>query len=75
MSIDQDKFMTDEHLEFIDSLVESGVTRLISIQSLLMDKFPELGIVNVILVARYWQSVRSQAEIGAEENNARICSR
>ena len=58
----KDDNIEGKYLKYLDTLVESGVVSIYCIQSLLMNKFPELGMSGAILIVEYWQ-----AEISMED--------
>jgi hypothetical protein len=48
------KFVTEEHLEYLDELRESGETNMYGARSYLMDEFPELNKKEAGQILTYW---------------------
>ena len=53
-------FVTEEHLEFLDELRESGVTNMFGAGSYIEEAFPELSESQAREVLIYWMSSFSQ---------------
>jgi hypothetical protein len=51
---DRPKYVTDEHLDYLDSLRESGVTNMFGARPYLMREFPELLKDEAGHVVTYW---------------------
>ena len=49
-------FVTEEHLEFLDELRESGVTNMFGAGSYIEEAFPELSESQARKVLIYWMS-------------------
>lgn len=47
-------FITDEHLEFLDDLRESGATNMFGARLYLMDEFPAITEGEAAMVLGYW---------------------
>jgi len=47
-------FVTDEHLEYLDELRESGETNMFGARPYLMDVFPDLTKPEASQVLQYW---------------------
>lgn len=52
--IDRPAFVTDEHLNYLDDLRESGETNMFSARPYLMKAFPELDKQDGCEVLSYW---------------------
>lgn len=48
------EFCTDEHLEFLDDLRESGETNMFGARPYLMEEFPDLDAKQASSVLSYW---------------------
>jgi hypothetical protein len=46
--------VTDEHLEYLDNLRESGATNMFGARPYLMDEFPDLSDKDASAVLGYW---------------------
>jgi hypothetical protein len=47
-------FVTDEHLEYLDKLRESGVTNMFFATEFIIEEFPELSNEDAGQVLMYW---------------------
>lgn len=54
------EFVTDEHLEFLDSLRDSGVTNMFGAASYVQEEFPELSKDESREVLFYWMHTFSE---------------
>ena len=52
--IERPEKMTDEHLEYLDGLRESGVTNMFGAASYLRDYYPELSKQDARAILTYW---------------------
>ena len=52
--------LTDEHLEYLDELRESGITNMFGARPYLMDSFPELESKNAGEILTYWMKTFSE---------------
>lgn len=48
------KFVTEEHLEYLDELRESGETNMYGARPYLMDEFPKLNKKEAGQIVTYW---------------------
>lgn len=48
------KFVTDEHLEFLDDLRESGITNMWGAVPYLLEEFGDIGKEEADVVHTYW---------------------
>ena len=53
-TIDRPEVVTDEHLDFLDELRDSGITNMYGAGPYLLDEFPELNKDEGSQVLRYW---------------------
>jgi hypothetical protein len=53
-------FVTDEHLEYLDALRESGITNMFGARPYLMDEFDELTSEQAGKVVTYWMHTFSE---------------
>lgn len=56
----QPEFVTEEHLEFLDELRDSGVTNMYGATPYILDEFPELFQDEAISVLSYWMNTFSE---------------
>jgi len=54
--IERPEKMTDEHLEYLDGLRESGVTNMFGAASYLRDSYPELSKNDAREILTYWMN-------------------
>lgn len=52
--------LSDEHLEFLDNLRESGVTNMFGARPYLMKAFPELSPKEAVDILDYWMDTFSE---------------
>jgi hypothetical protein len=58
-TIDRPDFISDEHLEYLDDLRESGETNMFGARPYLMREFPELDKDQAGKVLSYWMATFS----------------
>lgn len=51
---EQPEFVTNEHLEFLDDLRESGATNMFGARPYLMEAFPDLSDEEAATALAYW---------------------
>ena len=51
--------LTEEHLEFLDDLRESGVTNMFGARPYVQDEFPDLSTMEAKQVLLYWMETFS----------------
>ena len=51
---DRPDFVSDEHLEFLDDLRESGDINMYLAREYILEDFPELSKEEAVEVLRYW---------------------
>ena len=51
---DRPNIVTDEHLEYLDDLRESGETNMFGARSYVLSEFPELSSIEAQTVLIYW---------------------
>ena len=59
MKTDKPECLTEEHLEFLDDLRESGVTNMYGAAPYIQDEFPELSTMEAKQVLLYWMETFS----------------
>lgn len=57
--MEKPNFVTEEHLEYLDDLRESGVTNMFGATPYLMAEFPELSKQEARKVLTYWMETFS----------------
>jgi hypothetical protein len=58
--IEKPENLTDEHLEYLDELRESGVTNMFGARPYLIAEFPELKIDEAGKILSYWMKTFSE---------------
>jgi len=58
--MDRPTYLTDEHLEYLDTLRESGVTNMYGAQPYLRDEYPKLNRNEATKVLLYWMKTFSE---------------
>lgn len=52
--VERPEIVTDDHLEFLDDLWESGITNMFSAHPYLQDEFPKLSEKEAKTILIYW---------------------
>ena len=58
--MERPEYVTEEHLEFLDDLRDSGVTNMFGATPYIEDEFPDLGDVEAKQVLLYWMDSFSE---------------
>ena len=59
MKTDKPECLTEDHLEFLDDLRESGQTNMFGARPYVQDEFPELSTMEAKQVLLYWMETFS----------------
>ena len=54
-TVERPSFVSDEHLEYLDDLRESGITNMYGARPYLKDAFPKLSKQRSMAILVYWQ--------------------
>lgn len=54
MQIEKPNFVTDEHLTYLDTLRESGVTNMFGAAPYIMSEFPDVSRKQALEILQYW---------------------
>jgi hypothetical protein len=55
-------FVTDEHLQYLDNLRESGECNMFGARPYLTNEFPDLDIIQAMSVLNYWMETFDNLE-------------
>jgi len=60
MKTDKPECLTEDHLEFLDDLRESGQTNMFGARPYVQDEFPDLSTMEAKQVLLYWMETFSE---------------
>ncbi len=63
----REEYITDEHLEFLDELRESGATNMFGARPYILDEFPDLASEEAVQVLTYWMATFNDRHPEPEE--------